>query len=190
MERNKKGQFIKGKHYSRKTEFKKGKHWRPSKPFWEKEWLNREYAQKNKSAGEIANQFNITEAAIFFWLRKHQIKRRSMSEIRKKKYWGLSGKVNGMYGITGSKSPNWRGGGTPERQAAYTKFAWKELAKSILKRDNYKCQKCRVGHIKGNKLVVHHIKGWAKYSDLRFEPTNLLTLCEKCHKIIHKNRNL
>jgi len=75
-------------------------------------------------------------------------------------------------------------------QMEYAKLEWRELAKSILKRDNYKCQKCGVGHIKGNKIVVHHIKGWAEYRELRFEPTNLLTICEKCHKIIHKNKIL
>lgn len=56
------------------------------------------------------------------------------------------------------------------------------------KRDKYKCQKCGSKHIKGNKLVVHHIKPWAKYPKLRFNNNNLITLCEKCHRKIHLRR--
>lgn len=175
---NKKGQFI------------KGTHWRPKQLFWEKEWLAKEYHQKDRSALEIAKQFSITEAAILFWLRKLGIKRKTMSEIRKRKKWGLSGKQNGMFGKFGKNNPNWNGGHSPERQSAYARSAWKELAKTILKRDNYKCQKCEVGHLKGDRLIVHHIKPWAKYPELRFIPSNLLTLCESCHKIIHKKKIL
>jgi len=165
--------------------FIKGTHWRPEQPFWDKEWLNIEYHQKDRSAIDIANQFGITEGSILFWLRKLGIKRKTMAEIRQRKHWGLSGKQNGMYGKTGKKNPNWDGGHSPERQSQYARSAWKELAKSILKRDNYKCQKCGVK----NKLVVHHIKKWSRYPDLRFTSSNLETVCKKCHKLLHKKRS-
>jgi len=170
--------------------FIRGTHWRPRQLFWDKHWLDNEYIQKDRSALDIANQFGITEAAILFWLRKLEIKRKKMSEIRKRKYWGLKGKQNGMYGKFGKQNPNWNGGHSPERQSKYARSAWKELAKIILERDNYKCQKCGVGHIMGNRLIVHHIKPWARYLKLWFEPSNLLVVCEKCHKIIHKKKIL
>lgn len=105
-----------------------------------------------------------------------------------KKQWGLRGKQNGMYGKCGKQNPNWDGGHSPERQSQYARFAWKELAKTILKRDNYKCKRCGANHNKNNKLVVHHIKQWSKYPELRFEPTNLITICNICHKKIHSKK--
>jgi len=86
--RNKKGQFVKGESYSPNTQFKPGQHWREKKPYWDKEWLSDEYVNKFRSANDIALQFGVTESAILFWLRKHKIKCRDVSEIRSRKYWG------------------------------------------------------------------------------------------------------
>ena len=33
----------KGERRGESTEFKKGQHWRPHKPYWEKDWLEKEY---------------------------------------------------------------------------------------------------------------------------------------------------
>ena len=122
-------------------------------------------------------------------LNKHKITARTMKQVRKIKKWGLSGKTNGMYGRTGKQNPNWNGGHSPERQCEYAKTAWKELAKKILARDGYKCQVCNEGHNRKTKgLVVHHIKAWSRYPELRFEPTNLQTLCVKCHKKKHSRK--
>lgn len=184
--RDEKGRFIKNIHYSRKTEFKKGEHWRKPKPYWNKDWLEDEYKNKNKSANQIAREQNCIENNILYFLAKHKIPRRTMKQIRASKHWGLKGKQNGMCGKIGKLNPNWQGGHSPERQSEYAKSVWKELAKSILKRDNYICQGCGAKHEKENRLVVHHIKQWAKYPKLRFEPNNLITLCERCHKNVHK----
>lgn len=186
--REKNGRFGKGFHPSPDTEFKKGEHWRNPKPYWNKEWLSREYIENKKSAIQIALEQKCHEGNILYFLKKLNIKTRSVSEIRKIKHWGSSGKKNPMFGKFGKLNPNWNGGGTPERQCAYTRWAWKELAKEILKRDGYKCRKCGANYKQKSKLVVHHIKPWAKYSELRFKPNNLLTLCEICHKKIHKRK--
>ena len=39
-------------------------------------------------------------------------------------------------------------------------------------------------------MEVHHILGWAKYLELRYEPTNLITLCKICHIPIIHNGNI
>ena len=62
--------------------FRKGTHWRPRKPHWEKSWLESEYINKGRSAGDIAAEVGCTENNILFWLIKHDIPRRSISEVR------------------------------------------------------------------------------------------------------------
>lgn len=183
--RNDKGQFTKGHHFSPETEFKKGQHWRPKKPYWDKDWLVSEYATKERSANDIASEFGITEAAILFWLRKHNILRREMSNIRSKKHWGLAGEQNGMYGRTGENSSNWKGGITPERQEFYISDEWKKACSEVYKRDNAQCQRC------GNKdnLHVHHIVTFAN-KELRADIDNLVLLCAKCHRFVHSKNNI
>ena len=183
--RNDKGQFTKGMHASPETEFKKGEHWRPRKPYWNEEWLRREYVDNFRSANEIAEQFGVTEAAMLYWLRKHKIPRRDMSEIRSEKHWGLSGEQNGMYGRTGEDNPHWRGGITPERQSFYVSDEWKKACSAVYKRDNAECQICG---IKEN-LHVHHIVSFAN-EELRADPENLILLCSDCHHWVHSNNNV
>ena len=53
----------------------------------------------------------------------------------------------------------------------------------VLFRDNHTCQHCK-GKSKNNRLNVHHIKHRSKGGSNR--PNNLITLCETCHKLLHK----
>ena len=183
--RNDKGQFTKGHHFSPETEFKKGQHWRPKKPYWDKDWIENQYAVNERSADDIARQFGITEAAILFWLRKHKILRRDMSYIRSKKYWGLAGKQNGLYGRTGENNTNWKGGVTQQRQEFYTSQEWKSACAEVYKRDNATCQKCGAKE----KLHVHHVIGFAN-KEIRADANNLVLLCVKCHRFVHSKKNI
>jgi len=61
------------------------------------------------------------------------------------------------------------------------------LRDSVFRRDDYTCQAC--GR-RGVKLAAHHIVPWSKSRELRFEPTNLITLCDKCHRRYHKQTPL
>lgn len=171
-----------------KGHFKKGQHWRKPKPFWEKSWLEAEYLTKGRSSTEIANDYGLGDSAVQYWLKKHGIKTRNVGEVRKIKRWGLSGSKNPMFGRMGALNPRWNGGHSPERQCAYARAAWKETAKEVLRRDGYRCRKCGAAHEGGMKLVVHHVKAWAKHPELRFDKENLLTLCQDCHKKEHSKR--
>ena len=57
------------------------------------------------------------------------------------------------------------------------KFNKSDTYKKILKRDNYTCQLCS-GLC---NLEIHHILSWTKYPELRYEETNIITLCKICH---------
>lgn len=184
-QRDNKGRFIKGKRYSPATEFKKGEHWRPQKPYWDREWLRREYEDNFRSANEIAEQFGITEMAILYWLRKHKIPRRDMTKIRSKKHWGASGEQNGMYGRSGETNSNWNGGITPDRQSFYISRKWKDACSAVYKRDEAQCQRCG---IKNESLHVHHVVGFEN-KKLRADIDNLILLCADCHHWVHSNKN-
>lgn len=59
---------------------------------------------------------------------------------------------------------------------------YKKWRKAVYKRDGFKCQwpGCSVA----KKLNAHHIKTWAGFPGLRFEPNNGITLCKDHHKMI------
>jgi len=166
-----------------KGQFKKGQHWRKHKPYWDKEWLKKEYSKR--SAGDIARDWNITEAAILHWLRKYNIKRRTISEARALKYWGCSGEDNPMFGKNGKLNPNYRGGCTQERQLFYAGSEWKDVCSAVYKRDNAKCVRCG----KPGKMHVHHIVSFSE-KKYRADINNLVLLCVKCHRFVHSKKNI
>lgn len=58
-----------------------------------------------------------------------------------------------------------------------------EWRKSVRERDWYICQIC-LKH-KWKNWVAHHIYWYSKYSDLRYNIDNWVTLCKRCHNLVH-----
>jgi YHS domain-containing protein len=66
--------------------------------------------------------------------------------------------------------------------------AYKTWRNQSKKRANYQCEKCGIKEGStceccGTKIYlhVHHIKPFASFIDLRFDPKNSMVLCPKCH---------
>jgi hypothetical protein len=89
-----------------------------------------------------------------------------------------------MLNQRGENHHNWKGGTyTKERHTEMGRIEYKLWRDACFARDGYTCQK--YGTVGGN-LVVHHIKNWAEYKDLRLAIDNGITLSEKAHKEFHK----
>lgn len=67
-----------------------------------------------------------------------------------------------------------------ERRSVYY-YIWR---RSVFKRDDFTCKSCLN---KWWKIVVHHILNFSSNKDKRFDISNGITLCEKCHKEFHKH---
>lgn len=77
----------------------------------------------------------------------------------------------------------WKGGITEKNKVIRTGTKYKEWRLKIMKRDNYCCQVCNIksGNGKAVYLEVHHIKTFSQFPELRFELSNGVTLCKRCH---------
>lgn len=82
--------------------------------------------------------------------------------------------------IRGEKCRLWKGGKTGDglQRGRVENSNWK---KACLERDEHKCKVCDTT----KSLVVHHIKCWKKYPELRFDIDNGVTLCRSCHAAVH-----
>jgi len=81
---------------------------------------------------------------------------------------------------TGKRNPAWLGGKSFE---PYTPAFTNAIRNLIRARDNYTCQLCRTKRVK-RAFSVHHID----YDKKNSSPTNLITLCLKCHIRTNVNR--
>ena len=72
-----------------------------------------------------------------------------------------------------------------EYKRRYKKRLWKNKREAILKADSYLCKECiRYGR-STEAVVVHHIYPSDLYPELFNVDANLLSLCWKCHELMH-----
>lgn len=73
-------------------------------------------------------------------------------------------------------------GENAKKRLSYGYRKWRE---AVLERDGYKCRICGCEE----HLEAHHIKPFATYPLDRFEVDNGVTLCQKCHRRVHKEND-
>ncbi len=91
---------------------------------------------------------------------------------------------NPMYGKFGKAHHNYKTGASIKRKRAWSRSIYQNWRIAVFAKDDYTCQIC--GDDKGGNLHAHHIKPWASDVDGRYDITNGITLCEKCHTYTHK----
>jgi len=152
-------------------------HYRPKKLYHDEDWLREQYFTINRTVAEIADEFGVTPNAILKAMRKAGISRRNASEAH-------------IGRQAGENNPAWKGGVTPERQRLYKNGHWLEFCAEIYARDNYTCQRCGAPKKEPKSLHAHHLKPWGDEPALRFEKSNMVTLCRDCHEWVHSKANV
>lgn len=94
----------------------------------------------------------------------------------------ISNTLKGMF--SKEKNPNWKGGITDESQVIRHSDEYLKWRSLIYKRDKYQCRICNSKV--GNNFNAHHSFSFALYPELRFDINNGVTICKKCHKLLHK----
>ena len=70
----------------------------------------------------------------------------------------------------------------------YKSRAWAKKRAAVLKRDGYRCQRCkRYGRIT-QATTVHHVLHLEDRPDLALTGTNLISLCASCHAAEHPEK--
>ena len=159
MERNEKGKFIKGHKLlpgSEKGWFKKGQF--VGIPLSPEHRMKLSIARKGKPLSETHRKALLLRP------------RRTLSAETRLKI-SLSQRAE--------KGSNWQGGITPIHQQIRHGVEYRDWRKSVLKRDNYTCQKCKK---RGGQLHADHIKPFSLYPEERFNLANGQTLCFPCHR--------
>lgn len=82
-------------------------------------------------------------------------------------------------GKCGDQSPNWKGGNRGSK-------TWNKWATAVKERDNYTCTHCNYnGGIHSKQIVAHHKVHYKLSPELKFDVSNGITLCRKCHPLYH-----
>jgi hypothetical protein len=84
--------------------------------------------------------------------------------------------------LQGANHYLWKGGISRGYRKGYKgDFKYTQWRASVFSRDNWTCQTCGArGYVE-----PHHVKGWAKFPEHRYDVENGVTLCKSCHKLTY-----
>jgi 5-methylcytosine-specific restriction endonuclease McrA len=153
---------------------------------------------QTKSMLEIAEHYGVGQTVVWKRLKEHGIELRGFVNHRLKpgRQFSVEHRKNLSLAHTGrwvgDKNPNWKDGIHKKNLAIRASGVYKQWRVAALNLKGSKCEACGVEQDSvceccGYKirLHVHHIRPFAKYPELRFDPANAEVLCPKCHKARH-----
>jgi thymidylate synthase (FAD) len=164
--------------------------------YQDRDWLRTQRAA-GKSVSEIADAAGCSYHTVRKWLKVHNLRFTREERYRSRVPWNkgrrgyrtsLKHSPEHLAAIrrarSGNRSNFWRGGKTSERALV---AAWTTShAASVHAQYDYTCVSC--GAI-GGRLHAHHIVPvWADATRSR-EIGNLITVCDRCHRRIHRTRD-
>lgn len=198
--------FLRGNHYGSLRKSTRGIP-RPravkgtgNEPYVSKAWLETKWVEEGLSAGSIAQECGASQPTIRKWLRIHGLTNHPAHDAHPQfplahvpwnrgKTYRLGGRamtpvrLSIIRAVRGGTASNfWKGGTSTDREGI---GRWTtQIAPSIHERNHWTCQLC---HHMRSKLHAHHIVPvWADLSKAR-DPSNLTTLCDECHREVHKD---
>jgi hypothetical protein len=178
MDRNSKGQFIKGcdktEKWYKAMEKRRGENHKMWKGGHPENWgIMVECAC---GCGEMINKYGSDRKERKYKIFHHRIGKKSphTEETRIK----IGEKVKNYY--IDKKPHNWiEDRSKLAKRQERNDTAYKEWRINVYKRDNYKCrinnQDCK------GRIIAHHILSWTNYPELRYEINNGITLCQAHH---------
>lgn len=145
---------------------------------------------------EIAAHYGVGETVVFTRIRALGITPVSLAERMTGKKKTLEHRLNMSRGRTGKyagkDNPNWKGGVTAANVSARSRVAYFEWKAAVFKAANYQCKSCGIEHgtvckCCGHRVMLHahHIVPFANNPAVRYEPSNGVALCERCHRAEH-----
>jgi len=139
----------------------------------------------NKDVQRKIAETNIEKYGVSVPTKSEEIKEKSKQTCLEK--YGASSYL-AYYSIThkGELNPKWKGGVDYHRVERATD-GYRVWRKAVFDRDHYTCQCCGNISSKGNavELHAHHLLNWKDNIDARYDISNGITLCDKCHYEFH-----
>ena len=157
------------------------------------------------SMKKIARLLDVGETLIWKRLKEYGIKLRNHEDGGHRKKPGRQfseehrralSKAHRERRAKGEKNPNWKGGVAALNWKARQTPEYRDWRAAALVRAAERCEGC--GVLQGSecaccgtriRLHVHHLKSFAKFPDLRFDPTNSEVVCPRCHRQRHNGKS-
>jgi hypothetical protein len=120
--------------------------------------------------------YNTVDAALLFILAVYEYEKKTGDSSFVKRAYPIMKEIVHWYENNGI-------GETAKKRNNYKYRQWRS---EVIARDGFRCTECG-----GTEdLVAHHIKPFASYPLERFEVSNGITLCARCHRKTHKEARM